>query len=116
MPLHSDDESLTDEPVFTLHVDDSGDRCVVHLVGELDVNTATGLREEVHRRVVSSPSPTLVLELSELTFCDARGLGTMVSAKKTAEAAGKQLLLVGPTPPMRRLLRLTRLDRVLDVR
>lgn len=115
MPLHSDDESLTDDPVFTLRVDDAHDRCVIHLVGELDVNTAPGLREEVHRRVAWSASRTLVLELSELTFCDARGLGTMVSAKKAADAAGKQLLLVGPTPSMRRLLRLTGLHRVLDV-
>ena len=116
MPLHSDDESLTDEPVFTVRVDDTGERCDVHVVGELDVNTAPALREELHRLVAWSTSSTLLLELSALTFCDARGLGTIVSAHKAAEAAGKRLVLSGATRSMRQLLRITKLERVLDIR
>ena len=53
----------------------------------------------------------IVLDLSGVEFLDSTGLGTMVSLMKALGPEG-DLALAGAQAPVRKLLTLTRLDRV----
>ena len=54
----------------------------------------------------------LAVDLSEVSFIDSTGLGTLVSGLKAARKAEGDLRLIAPSLKAQRLLRLTTLDRV----
>ena len=86
-------------------------QCVA-LHGRLGVGDATDVRLALAEAVSRGEGP-LVLDLSGLTSLDATGLGVLVGAHRRAGRAGRVLVLRDVRPEVRRLLLLTRLDRVL---
>jgi anti-anti-sigma factor len=87
---------------------------VVHLTGRLDVHAAADCRLAL-ADAVEAGSGDLVIDLSYLDAVDATGLGVLVGAHRSAGRAGRTLLLRDVSPPVGRLLFLTRLDRVLHL-
>lgn len=55
------------------------------------------------------------LELSKVTHIDARGLAELVSALTTVRRAGGELTLMAPSPRVKQLLGVTRLDTIFPV-
>ncbi|MGC4806264.1 STAS domain-containing protein [Micromonospora sp. DT233] len=89
-----------------------GAAACLRLAGELDVSTAPeltaaldGLAEQGERH--------LLVDLTELTFCDSTGLAAFVRGDNRAAAQGGWLRLTGATGRVERLLRLTGLAEVL---
>jgi anti-sigma B factor antagonist len=77
------------------------------LRGELDVYTAPDLcaRLEAHR------GRRVLLDLSQLAFCDSCGLRALICEAREAEIAGGRVCVVAPaTGSVRRLLQLTGLE------
>ena len=93
---------------------DPGDRQVVHLAGRLDVHAAADVRNAL-AVAVEAGTGELVIDLASLEAVDATGLGVLVGAHRRAGRAGRTLVLRDVTPPVGRLLFLTRLDRVLTL-
>ncbi|GGM75954.1 anti-sigma factor antagonist [Thermopolyspora flexuosa] len=91
-----------------------GDAAVVAVEGELDLFTAPHLREEV-RDAIKKDGPTLVLDLSELSFMDSSGLSVLIEAWRLATSEGGCVSLANPQPPVARILRTTGLDRRIKV-
>lgn len=60
--------------------------------------------------------PHLTLDLGGVTMLTSVVLGTLVRLHRTFLAAGGRLALTNPTPIVRQVLRVTRLDTILDVR
>lgn len=85
---------------------------VVHLTGRLDVHVAADARLAL-ATAVEIGSGELVVDLAALDALDATGLGVLVGAHRRAGRAGRTLVLRDVSPPVGRLLFLTRLDRVL---
>lgn len=83
---------------------------VVSVRGELDLATAERFWEFLYA-VIDTHGPDVVVDLSDLAFCDAHGLSAFVRAANRAEAAGGRLTLVAPRPLVARVLRITGLDR-----
>jgi anti-anti-sigma factor len=86
----------------------------VHLSGEIDIFTSAALRRRLLSTVRHSAS-LLILDLSQVTSCDAAGLGVLVGIQKRARARGITLTLTAPRPYMSRLLRITGLERSLPL-
>ncbi|GAA3442813.1 STAS domain-containing protein [Planomonospora venezuelensis] len=84
----------------------------VHLSGEIDLHTRGALRERL-LAVLRYSTSLLVLDLSEVSFCDACGLSVLVGIQRRAREQGVTLLLSAPRPHMSRILRITGLDRSL---
>ncbi|MEV0166521.1 STAS domain-containing protein [Nonomuraea fuscirosea] len=82
---------------------------LVHLSGDIDIFTTGQLRRRLLNSLAGS-SDLLVLDLSEVTFCGAGGLGMMVGLQSRAKAQGITLALTGVSPRMARLLHITGLD------
>ncbi|CAN5328465.1 hypothetical protein BH24ACT10_BH24ACT10_08780 [soil metagenome] len=85
---------------------------LLHLVGRLDVSAATDARLAL-AAAVDAGQGDLVLDLTGLQAVDATGLGVLVGAHRRAVRQGRTLVLHDAPAPVARVLRLTRLDRVL---
>ena len=82
--------------------------------GELDLATVSAFKEEVGAQIVSG-GPAILLDLSELAFCDSTGLGSFVGLHRTAAAAGTTLSLAAPRKRIADLLQISGIDRVVTV-
>lgn len=71
------------EPVFDLSVESDGQTVIVSASGEVDMVTAPRLDEAASRAIEDAP-PTLVLDLSEVTFLASAGISVLVRAKQAA--------------------------------
>lgn len=92
----------------------SHDRCVViTLTGEIDAYTAPRLEERI--TPIAETGNRLSLDVAGISFCGVTGLSLFVRLRDQATAVGGSLLLVAPTPTLRRLIRRTGLADVLAV-
>ena len=87
---------------------------VLALRGRLDLPAAADLREALHR-AVDTGHGDLVLDLSALEIRDRAGLGVLLGAHRRASRTGRRLVLRDVPPSVQRMLRMTRLHRVLHV-
>src|ERR1700745_3436876 len=78
---------------------------IVTPAGELDIATAPQLRECLLALLPAHPA--LVIDLDQVSFCDATGLGVLAGAANRAHANGTGLHLVCSRPGTRRLFDLT---------
>ncbi|WAU83156.1 STAS domain-containing protein [Streptomyces sp. Qhu-G9] len=84
---------------------------VLQVVGELDHEQATALREEVERLVLS-PGQHLVIDLSGLDFCDSTGISALLAARQRAQTAEAEVILAAVPANTLRILRIIGLDQV----
>lgn len=89
-----------------------GGTTTLALIGRIDVLTVSEVRERLHA-AVDAGAGTLVLDLSAVDGIDATGLGVLVGTQRRAQRRGQRLVLRGTPPRFARLLRATRLQRVL---
>jgi anti-anti-sigma factor len=69
---------------LTVDFTDDGDRSVLALTGELDIDSVGGLREQVQEHVSGGQVRRLTLDLAGLTFVDSSGLGLLLEARRLA--------------------------------
>ncbi|UBU09568.1 STAS domain-containing protein [Nonomuraea gerenzanensis] len=87
----------------------------VSVAGELDIATTEVFRGHLLALLQEAGRARrpaeLVIEVSRLSFIDAAGLGILVSVQNQAVNQHTRLHIEGVPPSMRRLLRITGLDR-----
>jgi anti-anti-sigma factor len=84
----------------------------VVLSGRLDVHTVPDVRGVLHA-AIDAADGDLVIDLAAVELVDTTGLGVLLSAHRRATRSGGRVVLRGVTPPLQRLLRVTRLHRIL---
>ncbi|MEU3957097.1 STAS domain-containing protein [Streptomyces achromogenes] len=89
------------------------DRALLTVRGDLDLHTAHRLGD-VLQPLLSGDEHMVLVDLSAVTFLDSTGLTMLISAYRTARSTGARLALIAPSPPVREMLRLTGVDRVVD--
>lgn len=97
----------------TLHVTvrQEGRLAVVGISGELDTATAGSLHTEVVELLETHPD--LLLDMSEVTFCDSSGFNALLRIRRRTSEAGGWLALAGPPPQVGQLLALSSGDQAL---
>lgn len=91
-----------------------GDGQAVRIVGRIDTRTSTAVRTALHDALEAGEGELLV-HLAEAEVWDAIGLGVIVGAHHYAERYGRRLVLADVSPRLHRLIRRTRLSRLLTV-
>lgn len=81
--------------------------------GRLDMVSAPALREQL-RAEVQSGNTQLLVDLSDVDHIDSAGLSALISGLKAARQAGGSLAIAKASTPVRKILRLTNLHRVLE--
>jgi anti-sigma B factor antagonist len=90
-----------------------GDGCtVVEVHGDLDMATQPRLRDGLQPLVGSGP---VVVDLAGVEFMDSSALGALVVMFKAVRAGGGRLCLARVREPVRTVLSVTSVDRVIDV-
>lgn len=82
--------------------------------GQLDVHSVPDVRLALGR-AIEEGSGELLLHLGEAEIGDATGLGVIVGAHHRAQRAGRRLVLVDASARLERLLRATKLIRVIPL-
>lgn len=85
---------------------------LVNMRGELDI--ATSRQADTYLRTVidGEKRGKITLNLAELTFCDAAGLGVLAKVAGHARRTGRSVRLTGPRPSLVRIMRITGMDEV----
>lgn len=93
-----------------------GPLTILQLHGELDFTTTPGFSAALQQIRQQAPPLHLVLDLSQVSFCDSSGIGAMIAAAKSVrEAENGLLVLVGAHGMCERLLKHTGLHRLLPM-
>lgn len=74
---------------------EQGEWAVLQVSGELDLVTSPVLRQRVHD-VVAEGHHCLVLDLSDVFFCDSSGVGVLIAARRLIRSCQGRLRLVLP--------------------
>jgi len=80
--------------------------------GELDIATADRAVSYL-TQVIDRHHGPVVVDLTTLRFCDARGLGVLLQIARYAEQGNHGFRLASPSPSLVKLLHITALDRKL---
>ena len=83
----------------------------VRVRGELDIATADQAYTYL-RDVVDNQDGPVLLNLSELAFCDAAGLGVLARVAGHARRYGRELKLTAARPALLRIMHITGMDEV----
>jgi len=83
---------------------------VVELTGDLDIATAE-LAVSYVTDIIGRHRKPLIVDLSALDFCDAKGLAALVRMAGYAEQKDLPFQLASPRPSLVKIMRITGLDR-----
>jgi anti-sigma B factor antagonist len=103
-----------DSIALNLVVTHTADGTVVVPQGEIDVHTATALRDCL-TELVEQGQRALVVDLHETTFIDSTGLGVLVGALKRARQADGDLVLAAPRRSIAKVFEVTGMDKTFEV-
>ncbi|WP_433889787.1 STAS domain-containing protein [Streptomyces sp. CA-111067] len=111
-----DREAVGTAGLGRLHVEvrQDGRTAVLTPAGELDHHTADLLSEPLGA-AVDAGVKRLVIDCSELEFCDSTGLNVLLGARLRAEAAGGEVLLAAMRPTVARVFEITGAEAVFTI-
>lgn len=92
-----------------------GRTAVLRIGGEVDLYTAPQVKEEIVA-LIGGGVRRLVVDLSATQYLDSTALGALVGALKRLREQDGDLRLVNPQPRIRKLLEITRLVKVFEIR
>ncbi|MEV5975143.1 STAS domain-containing protein [Streptomyces sp. NPDC051921] len=115
MLSHFDDQPATppddaggvpDRPTVAVVFESGPQRVLARVSGEIDLDSARSLREDLFTAFRTSPTG-LVVDLAAVTFCDSSGLHILLDLHWLAAKTGKSLVLTVLSRPVARLLDIT---------
>lgn len=86
---------------------------VVHVRGSGGMDQSQLLTDRLNEEVTASPR--LVLDLHELTFISSSGLAVLIQLHRRCQEEGRAFALAAPRDSIRQVLRITQLDRLLEI-
>jgi anti-sigma B factor antagonist len=84
---------------------------VVHITGDIDLNTSPALRAALSPALQSPVSRTVIFDLSAVSFIDSAGLAVLISVAED----GRTVLLRHPSDLLVRVIEATGLSETLPV-
>jgi anti-sigma B factor antagonist len=101
-------------PQLSLRTDWQGGEALLSVGGEIDLLTAPSLVAAAEEPLGASPS-ALVLDLSQVTFCDSAGVAALVKIYHRAVQIGAELRVRGARQMVRHVLEISGVDHVITV-
>lgn len=92
-------------------MNDENNRWDVKLSGEVDIFNSEDLKKRL-TDLLNENCADLYLHCEQLEYIDSTALGALVGVMKFASSSGKALRLLSLRPSLKRLFRITNLDKV----
>lgn len=106
---------MASETQLTARIDSVNGVGSIALSGELDITTVPIL--EGHLAPFENDGVSAIMvDLRDLAFTDPTGIQALLMAQARVDASGRRLIVVGATPPVRRVFELTCNGSLLDDR
>jgi anti-sigma B factor antagonist len=90
-------------------------RITMTVRGEVDLDTAPQLGQEMSDRLSHGADPRLYLDLSGVSFMDSAGLLALLTGQRAARLLGGELVLTGTSSQVARLLSVTGAEFAVEV-
>ncbi|MDQ4148778.1 MAG: STAS domain-containing protein [Actinomycetota bacterium] len=87
---------------------------IVGVEGEVDLSNASRLRQHIIEQVERG-NYNLAVDLGAVDFMDSSGLAVLISGLRRTKEHQGSLVLVAPTPSVKRVLSITGLDKVFPI-
>jgi anti-sigma B factor antagonist len=101
------------DDIFEVEIETRPDAVVLRLIGELDLYTASRLREPADAALDAELD--VVFDLTGLVFVDSTGIADLARFHKRITAQGRAMSVVGPQPHVYRVLEISGLIGPLNV-
>ncbi len=88
---------------------------IVSLTGELDHHSAEQIRLLIERAITERDAKNLIFDFSDLSFMDSSGIGMIIGRYKLIRSIGGGVVLVCPSPRMKKLVTMSGLSRLIPV-
>ncbi|SJZ78158.1 STAS domain-containing protein [Garciella nitratireducens] len=89
-------------------------RWEITLEGEVDVYTVNNLKERLSKRL-EEKMEDIQIDCTSLRYIDSMGLGALIGIRGKMSEKNKKLILKNVQPNVRRLLKITQLDKIFIV-
>ncbi|HQK74885.1 MAG TPA: STAS domain-containing protein [Candidatus Hydrogenedentes bacterium] len=96
-------------------VEERSQVCVVKVAGDVDLYSSPELRKAITRAVPKAGALAAV-DLSGVTYMDSSGVATLVEGLRESDKKGNGFALIAPSQPVLKVLSLSRLDKIFDIR
>jgi len=87
--------------------------CHIYISGEVDLSNSAEVRKTILGALKTTPAVKVNLEAVE--YIDSSGIAAMVEGLQFANSNDKVFTLSNPSPQVRSILELARLDQVFDI-
>lgn len=87
---------------------------VLDVTGEIDIYTTPQFKEAVSA-AIDENKPTIIINMTQVTYMDSSGFGTLLSATKRLRPLDGALYLTGCNESIQRMLQITRLNTIFGV-
>ena len=87
---------------------------IIELEGEVDVYTAPQLKQQMIS-LLESGARELVVDLTKVDYLDSTALGVLIGGLKRLRERDGNMVLVCPSPRIRRVFEITGLDKIFDI-
>jgi anti-sigma B factor antagonist len=108
-----EDAATQSAPMLTLVTSTDGDAIVVKCTGKL-VAGGTGILQDEIRRLIPG-SKYIVLDLTDLSYMDSSGLGSIIGLYASAKMAGTRLEMINLSKRVRELFSITNVLSLFEV-
>ncbi|MCE5198233.1 MAG: STAS domain-containing protein [Armatimonadota bacterium] len=87
---------------------------IIELEGEVDVYTAPQLKQQIIG-ILESGAKELVVDLTKVDYLDSTALGVLIGGLKRMREVDGNMVLICPSPRIRRVFEITGLDKIFDI-
>lgn len=89
---------------------------IATLSGEIDHHNARELRAELDRYIITAQPRELAMDFGNITFMDSSGIGLIMGRSKLMKECGGRLEVRNTQPYIRRVLRLSGIERIVSIK
>lgn len=87
---------------------------IIELEGEVDVYTAPQLKQQIIS-ILDGGAKILAINLTKVDYLDSTALGVLIGGLKRMREKDGNMVLVCPSPRIRRVFEITGLDKIFDI-
>jgi len=86
---------------------------LVYISGDFDMAVSDNVRFHIDERLDEGRVKNIILDLKGVTFIDSSGLGVILGRYKRIGLTGGKMSIVGPQPPVQRILELSGVMKII---
>ncbi len=90
-------------------------KLIIVVKGDIDAYHSADFKKTIKEKMASHSGDTIVLDLSNVSYIDSAGLGSLVAILKEARNTSKGFVLASLKPNVKRIFEMTRLDKVFKI-